>query len=174
MDTLGANPIEKLLRQTGYWTLSFLTVTMLLSPIRQWTGVIWVGRFRRMLGLFAFFYGMLHLTVYVGLDQFFDWNGILKDILKRPYITIGLTAFVLMIPLAVTSTDHMLRRLGGERWRKLHRLIYLITLLGVIHFWWLVKKDIKEPLLFALIYSLSMMLRYLFYRKRNPRPLRSR
>lgn len=174
MDTLGANPIEKLLRQTGYWTLSFLTVTMLLSPIRQWTGVIWIGRFRRMLGLFAFFYGMLHLTVYVGLDQFFDWKGILKDILKRPYITIGLTAFVLMIPLAVTSTDRMLRRLGGERWRKLHRLIYLITLLGVIHFWWLVKKDITEPLLFALIYSFSMVLRYLFNRKRNPTPLRSR
>lgn len=159
-DSLGANPIEKVLRQTGYWTLTFLTLTMAVTPIRQWLGLIWVGRFRRMLGLFAFFYGLLHLGTYVILDQFFDWMGILKDIAKRPYITIGFTAFVTMIPLAVTSTDAMLRRLGGERWRKLHRLIYAITLLGVIHFWWLVKKDIKEPLIFAFLYLTAMSLRF--------------
>lgn len=165
MDSLGANPIEKVLRQTGYWTLTFLTLTMALTPIRQWTGVIWVGRFRRMLGLFAFFYSLLHLGTYVILDQFFDWMGILKDIVKRPYITVGFTVLVLMIPLAITSTDGMLRRLGGERWRKLHRLIYLITLGGVIHFWWLVKKDITEPLIFASIYLASMLLRSLIHRR---------
>lgn len=159
MDSLGANPIEKVLRQTGYWTLTFLTLTMALTPVRQWTGIIWLGRFRRMLGLYAFFYSLLHLGTYVVLDQFFDWMGILKDIAKRPYITVGFTALVLMIPLAVTSTDGMLRRLGGERWRKLHRLIYLITLGGVIHFWWLVKKDITEPFIFASIYLTSMLLR---------------
>lgn len=162
-DSLGANPIEKVLRQTGYWTLTFLTLTMAVTPIRQWLGLIWVGRFRRMLGLFAFFYGLLHLGTYVILDQFFDWMGILKDITKRPYITIGFTAFVTMIPLAVTSTDGMLRRLGGERWRKLHRLIYAITLLGVIHFWWLVKKDIKEPLIFAFLYLIAMSLRFVIH-----------
>lgn len=165
MDSLGANPIEKVLRQTGYWTLTFLTLTMALTPIRQLTGVIWVGRFRRMLGLFAFFYSLLHLGTYVILDQFFDWMGILKDIVKRPYITVGFTVLVLMIPLAITSTDGMLRRLGGERWRKLHRLIYLITLGGVIHFWWLVKKDITEPLIFASIYLASMLLRSLIHRR---------
>lgn len=162
-DSLGANPIEKVLRQTGYWTLTFLTLTMAVTPIRQCLGLIWVGRFRRMLGLFAFFYGLLHLGTYVILDQFFDWMGILKDIAKRPYITIGFTAFVTMIPLAVTSTDGMLRRLGGERWRKLHRLIYAITLLGVIHFWWLVKKDIKEPLIFAFLYLIAMSLRFVIH-----------
>ncbi|MEY4683872.1 MAG: hypothetical protein RLZ25_331 [Pseudomonadota bacterium] len=166
MDSLGANPIEKVLRQTGYWTLTFLTLTMALTPVRQWTGIIWLGRFRRMLGLYAFFYSLLHLGTYVVLDQFFDWMGILKDIAKRPYITVGFTALVLMIPLAVTSTDGMLRRLGGERWRKLHRLIYLITLGGVIHFWWLVKKDITEPFIFASIYLTSMLLR-LVIKQRN-------
>lgn len=171
MDSLGANPIEKVLRQTGYWTLTFLTLTMALTPIRQWTGVIWVGRFRRMLGLFAFFYSLLHLGTYVILDQFFDWMGILKDIAKRPYITVGFTALVLMIPLAVTSTDGMLRRLGGERWRKLHRLIYVITLGGIIHFWWLVKKDITEPFIFASIYAVSMLLRSLM-QQRNLRKRR--
>jgi len=170
MDSLGANPIEKVLRQTGYWTLTFLTLTIALTPIRQWTGVIWVGRFRRMLGLFAFFYSLLHLGTYVILDQFFDWMGILKDIAKRPYITVGFTALVLMIPLAVTSTDGMLRRLGGERWRKLHRLIYVITLGGIIHFWWLVKKDITEPFIFASIYAVSMLLRSLM----NQRNVRKR
>jgi sulfoxide reductase heme-binding subunit YedZ len=144
---------------------------MALTPIRQWTGVIWVGRFRRMLGLFAFFYSLLHLGTYVILDQFFDWMGILKDIAKRPYITVGFTALVLMIPLAVTSTDGMLRRLGGERWRKLHRLIYVITLGGIIHFWWLVKKDITEPFIFASIYAVSMLLRSLM-QQRNLRKRR--
>lgn len=165
MDSLGANPIEKVLRQTGFWTLTFLTLTMAVTPIRQWTGLVWTGRFRRMLGLFAFFYSLLHVGTYVFLDQFFDWMGILKDIVKRPYITVGFSALVLMIPLVITSTDRMLRRLGGERWRKLHRLIYLITFGGIVHFWWLVKKDITEPLLFALLYVVSMSLRFLISRR---------
>lgn len=159
MDMLGANPIEKVLRQTGYWTLTFLTLTMAVTPIRQLTGIVWIGQFRRMLGLFAFFYSLLHLGTYLVLDQFFDWASILKDIVKRPYITIGFAALVLMIPLAVTSTDGMLRALGGERWRKLHRLIYVITFGGIIHFWWLVKKDVTEPLTFAMIYLVSMIVR---------------
>lgn len=174
MDSLGANPIEKVLRQTGFWTLTFLSLTMAVTPIRQWTGLIWFGRFRRMLGLFAFFYSLLHLGTYVVLDQFFDWAGILKDIAKRPYITVGFSALVLMLPLAITSTDRMLHRLGGERWRKLHRMIYLITLGGVIHFWWLVKKDITEPFIFATIYLVSLLLRALMNRKKIiRRPLSS-
>lgn len=172
IDQLGANPIEKVLRQTGYWTLTFLTLTMAVTPIRQWLGWIWMGRFRRMLGLFAFFYSVLHLGTYVILDQFFDWAGILKDIVKRPYITVGFTALVLMIPLAVTSTDGMLRRLGGARWKKIHRWIYVICLAGVIHFWWLVKKDISEPFLFALIYAVSLLLRALLRRKSQLRGIK--
>ena len=166
MDHLGANPIERILRRTGFWTLTMLTLTMAVTPLRQLTGRIWIGRFRRMLGLFAFFYGCLHFATYLVLDQFFDWPGILKDITKRPYITVGFSAFVLMMPLAITSTDAMLRRLGGKRWRALHRLVYLITAAGVVHFWWLVKKDITEPLIFALVLVLSLAVRQ-FYAQRS-------
>ena len=166
MDHLGANPIERILRRTGFWTLTMLTLTMAVTPLRQLTGRIWIGRFRRMLGLFAFFYGCLHFATYLVLDQFFDWPGILKDITKRPYITVGFSAFVLMMPLAITSTDAMLRRLGGKRWRALHRLVYLITAAGVVHFWWLVKKDITEPLIFALVLVLSLAVRQ-FYARRS-------
>jgi methionine sulfoxide reductase heme-binding subunit len=158
-DALGSNPIEKLIRQTGYWTLTFLTITMAVTPLRLWLGLVWLGRFRRMLGLFAFFYSILHLSSYVILDQFFDWMGILKDIAKRPYITVGFTGLMLMMPLALTSSDGMIRRLGGQRWRSLHRLIYLITLLGVIHFIWLVKKDIFVPMTFMALFCLSLSLR---------------
>lgn len=158
-DALGSNPIEKLIHQTGYWTLTFLTITMAVTPLRLWLGWVWLGRFRRMLGLFAFFYGFLHLSIYVVLDQFFDWMGILKDIAKRPYITVGFTAMMMMVPLALTSTDGMIRRLGGQRWRSLHRLVYLITLLGGIHFIWLVKKDILIPVIFMTLFSVSLSLR---------------
>lgn len=166
MDHLGANPIERILRRTGFWTLTMLTLTMAVTPLRQLTGRVWIGRFRRMLGLFAFFYGCLHFATYLVLDQFFDWPGILKDITKRPYITVGFSAFVLMMPLAITSTDAMLRRLGGKRWRALHRLVYLITAAGVVHFWWLVKKDITEPLIFAFVLVLSLAVRQ-FYAQRS-------
>jgi len=166
MDHLGANPIERILRRTGFWTLTMLTLTMAVTPLRQSIGRVWIGRFRRMLGLFAFFYGCLHFATYLVLDQFFDWPGIFKDITKRPYITVGFSAFVLMMPLAITSTDAMLRRLGGKRWRALHRLVYLITAAGVVHFWWLVKKDITEPLIFALLLVLSLAVRQ-FYAQRS-------
>jgi sulfoxide reductase heme-binding subunit YedZ len=165
-DDLGANPIEKILRNTGFWTLTFLTITMAITPLRQLTQRVWLGRFRRMLGLFAFFYGVLHFSTYLVLDQFFDWANILKDISKRPYITVGFSALVLMTPLAVTSTDAMLKRLGGKRWRRLHRLVYLITAAGVIHFWWLVKKDISEPLIFAALLALSLTVRA-YYKRQN-------
>jgi sulfoxide reductase heme-binding subunit YedZ len=165
-DALGANPIEKILRNTGFWTLTFLTITMAITPLRQLTQRVWLGRFRRMLGLFAFFYGVLHFSTYLVLDQFFDWANILKDISKRPYITVGFSALVLMTPLAVTSTDAMLKRLGGKRWRRLHRLVYLITAAGVIHFWWLVKKDISEPLIFGALLALSLTVRA-YYARQN-------
>lgn len=164
-DNLGADPVERILRRTGYWTLSFLTITMAVTPVRQLTGLIWLGRFRRMLGLFAFFYACMHLVSYLVLDQFFDWPNILKDVIKRPYITIGLTAFLLLIPLALTSTDKMLKRLGGQRWRKLHRLVYAITFAGVVHFWWLVKKDITEPLIFGVLLVVSLLLRVVYRQK---------
>jgi len=164
-DDLGANPIEKILRNTGFWTLAFLTMTMAVTPLRQLTQRVWLGRFRRMLGLFAFFYGVLHFSTYLVLDQFFDWANIVKDISKRPYITVGFSALVLMTPLAVTSTDAMLKRLGGKRWRKLHRLVYLITAAGVAHFWWLVKKDISQPVIFAVLLTISLAVRAFYARQ---------
>ena len=149
MDGLGANPIEKITRTTGYWTLTFLTITLSATPLRRILGWAWLIRLRRMLGLFAFFYGSLHFLTYLVVDQFFDWSGIVKDISKRPYITVGFPSFMLMIPLAMTSTDRMIRRLGGKNWRRLHRLVYVTAIGGVVHYWWLVKKDITNPLTFA-------------------------
>jgi methionine sulfoxide reductase heme-binding subunit len=166
---LGSNPIEYISRSTGWWTLSFLLITLCVTPLRRWTGWNWLIKLRRALGLLAFFFGTLHLTTYFWLDQFFDWVSILKDIVKRPFITIGFTAIMLMLPLAVTSTNAMVRRLGGRRWQMLHRLVYLIAILGVIHFWWLVKKDIREPLVFASLLSLLLMSRVWFAsRKSSP------
>jgi methionine sulfoxide reductase heme-binding subunit len=162
---LGANPIEKILHNTGFWTLSLLMLTLAVTPLRQWTGLVWLGRFRRMLGLFAFFYACLHLFTYAVLDQFFDWPNILKDVRKRPYVTIGFSALLMLIPLAATSTEGMIRRLGGARWRKLHRLVYVIALLGVVHFWWLVKKDITQPLAFAVTLSGLLISRAAYARR---------
>lgn len=162
LDTLGANPIEKITRTTGYWTLTLLLITLTATPLKLILGWLWPIRLRRMLGLFAFFYGCLHFSTYLVLDQFFDWAGILKDIIKRPYITVGFPAFLLMIPLAVTSTDAMIRRLGGKRWQLLHRLVYLSAAGGVVHYWWLVKKDLSNPVTFALLLGLLLAIR-LFY-----------
>lgn len=150
-DGLGANPIEKITRTTGWWTLVFLMLTLTATPLRSLLGWGWPLRLRRMLGLYAFFYASLHFLTYLVLDQFFDWPAIVKDIAKRPYITVGFPAFLLLIPLAVTSTNNMVRWLGGKRWKQLHRLIYLIAPAGVVHFWWLVKKDITEPVQFAAV-----------------------
>jgi len=158
-DDLGANPIEKITHNTGYWTLMFLLISLSATPLRQISGVNWPIRLRRMLGLFAFFYACLHFSTYLVLDQFFDWAAIGKDILKRPYITIGFAAFVLLIPLAATSTNAMQRRLGGKNWKRLHRLTYFIAVAGVVHFVWLVKKDLSRPLLFAAVLAFLLGIR---------------
>lgn len=163
VDDLGANPIEKITRSTGYWTLTLLLATLAITPLRRLSGWNWLVRLRRMLGLFAFFYGSLHFLTYLVLDQFFDWAAIVADIVKRPYITVGFPAFVSMIPLALTSTDAMIRRLGGKRWRALHRLVYLTALGGVVHFWWLVKKDLTTPLTFALLLALLFGIRLAYF-----------
>lgn len=157
-DWLGANPAEYITRSTGDWTLRFLLLTLAVTPLRKVTGWHTLARFRRMLGLYAFFYGMVHLSSYLTFDHAFDLAEIAKDILKRPFITVGFTTLVLMVPLAVTSTNKMVRRLGAKRWMALHRLVYLIAPLGVIHFWWMVKKDVTEPALYAA--ALAVLLGY--------------
>ncbi len=156
---LTANPIEDITHHTGWWTLTFLMVTLSVTPLRLLLNAPWLLRLRRMLGLFAFFYASLHFSTWLVLDQFFDWDAMLKDIVKRPYITIGFTAFVLLTPLAATSTNAMVRRLGARRWQALHRLVYVIAILGVTHFWWLVKKDIREPLAFAMLLAILFAIR---------------
>jgi sulfoxide reductase heme-binding subunit YedZ len=153
---LGANPIEKITHSTGDWTLIFLLITLAITPLRKLAKQLWLIRFRRMLGLFAFFYGSLHLMTYVWLDKFFDVHEMLADIAKRKFITAGMTAFFLMIPLAVTSTKGWIRRLGGRNWNLLHRLIYFSAIAGVVHYIWLVKADIRKPLQYALVLALLL------------------
>jgi sulfoxide reductase heme-binding subunit YedZ len=161
-DTLGANPIEAVTRGLGDWTLRLLLITLTVTPLRRFTGWHWLLRLRRMLGLFTFFYVCLHLTTYLWLDQFFAWQAIARDILKRPFITVGVSAFILLVPLAATSNNAMIHRLGGRRWQALHRLVYPIAILGVIHYWWMVKKDITEPAIYAVILALLLGLRLLW------------
>lgn len=168
LDNLGANPIEKITHVTGFWALTFLLITLAVTPLRRLSGWLWLMRLRRMLGLFAFFYAALHFATYLVLDQFFDWEAIGKDIVKRPYITIGFSAFVVLIPLAISSNDAILRRLGGKRWLALHRLVYPCAVAGVVHFWWLVKKDITNPFIFAILLALLLGIR-LAYRFLNRR-----
>lgn len=156
---LGANPIEFITRDLGDWTLIFLMITLAVTPARRLSGWPWLIKLRRMLGLFAFFYVGLHFLTYIWLDQFFDLQDIVKDVIKRPFITVGFLAFLGLIPLAVTSTNAMVKRLGGKRWQALHRLVYAIATLGVVHYWWLVKKDIREPLLYAFILGVLLGIR---------------
>ena len=156
---LGANPIEKITHSTGDCTLTFLLITLSITPLRKLTGQYWLINFRRMLGLFAFFYGTLHLMTYVWLDKFFDLHEMLADIAKRKFITAGMTAFALMIPLALTSTKWSIRKLGGKRWQALHRLIYLSAAAGVIHYIWLVKADLRKPLEYAAVLGVLMAYR---------------
>ena len=153
--SLGANPIEELIHRLGKWGLRFLLLTLTVTPLRHLTGMGWLLRFRRMLGLFAFFYVLMHFLSYAGLDQRFDLPAIIEDVIERPYITIGMTALLLLIPLALTSTKAMMRRLG-RRWQKLHRLVYAIAILGVWHFYWQVKQDTLEPIIYALILALLL------------------
>jgi len=155
---LGANPIDVITRTTGRWTLNFLLITLAVTPVRRITTMAWLIRFRRMLGLFAFFYGSLHLMTYVWLDKFFDVHEMLHDIAKRRFITAGMTAWSLMLPLALTSTTGWIRRLGGKRWQKLHRLIYFSAAAGVVHFIWLVKADLRRPLTYGAV--LAILLAY--------------
>src|SRR4030065_4582 len=150
-DRLGANPIEFVLRSLGTWTLTLLLVTLSITPLRRLTGWNSLIRVRRMLGLFTFFYVCLHFLTYAGGDQSFDLSAVLVGVVEDPSITVGFTCFVLLIPLAVTSTNAMQRRLGGKRWQQLHRLVYLIAAGGVVHYLWLVKKDLTQPLLYGLV-----------------------
>ncbi len=147
---LGANPVETLSHRTGDWSLRFLLLTLMVTPARRLTGWNRLQQFRRMLGLFAFFYVSLHFAVYLIFDQFFDGSAIVADVIKRPYLTVGFAAFLLLIPLAITSTQGMMKRLG-RNWQRLHRLVYLIAALGVLHYAWLVKADLTEPLLYGTV-----------------------
>lgn len=161
LDRLGANPIEFITRNTGDWTLYFLCVTLSVTPLRRFSQWNWLLRLRRMIGLFAFFYACLHFTTFLWFDHFFDVAAMWKDVIKRPFITVGFAAFVLLIPLAVTSTNAMVRRLGAVRWKWLHRLIYLIASLAILHFWWMKagKQDFQQPILFGSIVATLLLLR---------------
>jgi sulfoxide reductase heme-binding subunit YedZ len=163
---LGANPIQVITWSTGTWTLVFLLVTLSITPLRKLTRQYWLIQYRRMIGLFAFFYGCLHFTTYIWLDQFFDLHSVYKDIYKRPFITVGFTAFVLMIPLAATSTKWAIRKLG-KRWQTLHRLIYVVAIAGVIHFLWAVKLDKRVPEIYGAILVILLLYRLIvWYRGR--------
>lgn len=164
---MAVNPIEFITRSTGTWTLVMLLAGLAITPLRRLSGANWLIKLRRMLGLFAFFYACLHFTTYIWLDQFFDLAAVLRDIAKRPFITIGFAAFVLLIPLAATSTDAMLRRLK-RNWGRLHRLVYPIAALGVLHYLWLVKRDLTQPLLYAAVLAVLFGLRLWWrYRPRS-------
>jgi methionine sulfoxide reductase heme-binding subunit len=156
---LGANPIDKITDVTGTWTLRFVLITLAVTPIRRLTGWNAIIRMRRMLGLFAFFYGSMHFLTFAAIDQFFAWDFIVADVAKRPFITVGFLGFVLMIPLAITSTAGWIRRLGGKRWNLLHRLIYITAVCGVVHYLWLVKSDITRPLTYGAILALLLAIR---------------
>ena len=158
---LGANPVETITNTTGIWTLRLLAITIAITPLRwltRWNPII---TYRRMIGLFAFFYGTVHFLIYFILDRSLMFDGLWEDIVKRPYITVGFTAFVLMIPLAVTSTQGWIRRLGGRRWNLLHKLVYVSATLGVIHYWWKVKLDVTDPMVYAAIVGVLLGARVL-------------
>ncbi len=165
---LGANPVEALEHKTGDWTLRFLLITLAITPLRKLLHVPALIKFRRMFGLFAFFYGSLHFATYLGVDKFFNVHEILADVVKRKYITVGFTAFVLLIPLAITSTAGWIRRLGGKRWQALHRLIYVSAIAGVIHYLWLVKADIREPLEYGAVLAVLLAYRVVVWLRPSP------
>jgi len=156
--SLGANPIEAITHSTGDWTLRLLLVTLAITPLRKLTGQLWLIRLRRMFGLFAYFYGCLHFLTYIWLDQGFNVHSMAKDVYKRPFITMGFAAFVLLAPLAVTSTRRMIQRLGGRRWQWLHRLIYVSAAVAIVHFTWAMKKDHHRPIEYGIV--LAFLLGY--------------
>jgi methionine sulfoxide reductase heme-binding subunit len=166
---LGANPVDVITRSTGKWTLVFLLITLAVTPARKLARLPWLIRFRRMLGLFAFFYGCLHLTTYVWLDKFFDVHAMLHDIAKRKFITAGMTGWFLMLPLAITSTSGWIRRMGGKRWQQLHKLIYLSATAGVVHFIWLVKADLRRPLTYGSVLAVLLAYRLITWAGARPK-----
>jgi sulfoxide reductase heme-binding subunit YedZ len=164
--SLGANPVEEMLHRMGKWGLKFLLITLAITPARRLTGWAWLLSFRRLFGLFAFFYALVHFLVYLLLDQRLDLAAVLEDVTRRPYITIGMTALALLLPLAATSTRGMMRRLG-RRWKKLHRLVYPVAVLGVWHFYWQVKLDTLEPTVYAVLLALLLGVRWRYHHRRK-------
>ena len=160
-DRLGANPVEFITRNTGDWTLYFLCFTLAITPLRRFTTWNWLIKLRRLIGLVAFFYACLHFTTFLWFDHFFDVSAMFTDVIKRPFITVGFIAFVLLIPLAITSTNGMVKRLGGKRWQWLHRLVYVTSALGILHFWWMKagKNDFTQPIIFGTIIAALLLLR---------------
>lgn len=156
---LGANPIELITRSTGTWTLVGLAVTLSITPLRKLLNWPWLIRLRRTAGLLAFFYVCLHFMTYIWFDRFFDVDDIIKDVIKRPFITVGFAAFLLFIPLAVTSHNAIIKKLGAKLWQRIHYLVYLIAILGVVHYWWLVKKDLTQPIIYACVFAVLLGLR---------------
>jgi len=170
LDALTANPQQFIEHYTGDWVLLFLVFTLCITPLRKIPGLSALIRYRRMLGLYAFFYVCLHFTTWLALDRYFDWSQMVDDISKRPYITVGFTAFVLLIPLAITSTAGWIRRLGGKRWNRLHKLIYVSAVLGVIHYYWLVKSDVRKPVAYGIVIGLLLAWRLVFWLKNKKPP----
>lgn len=160
--TLGAEPVETILHGTGDWALRFLLLTLTVSPLRQLTGKSFFLKFRRMLGLFCFFYAALHLSTYLVFEHFFDWQEILKDVVKRPYITIGFAAFLMLLPLTFTSSNKMMKRLG-KNWKTLHRMVYVIAVFAIFHFLWLIKADFQQPLVYGVITVLLLFFRSVWF-----------
>jgi methionine sulfoxide reductase heme-binding subunit len=156
---LGANPIEFVTRSTGIWTLVGIAVTLSITPLRKLLNWPWLVRLRRTAGLLAFFYACLHFITYIWFDRFFDVRDIIADIIKRPFITVGFAAFVLLIPLAATSKNSIIKKLGAKLWQRIHYLIYLIAILAVVHYWWLVKKDLTQPIIYACVFAVLLGLR---------------
>ena len=173
-NNLGANPVEFIQHATGDWTLRFLIFTLCITPFRKLLNLPDLIRFRRMLGLFAFFYVCLHFLTYLGPDQSFDLAGMWKDVAKRPFITVGFAAFVSLIPLAITSTTGWIRRIGGKRWQMLHRLIYFAAVCGVIHYYWLVKSDVRKPLFYGTLVAILLLWRLVSWilKRRSQAPAR--
>lgn len=165
---LTANPIEFVTHFTGTWAIQLLLVTLAITPARRLFGAPSLIRFRRMLGLYAFFYAALHFLTYLCLDKFFDFAGIAKDVTKRPFIIAGATAFLILVALAATSTKGWIRRLGGARWQGLHRLVYVAAVAGVLHYWWLVKSDIRRPAVYGALVALLLLARLIVWVRKHP------
>ncbi|MFQ5520422.1 MAG: sulfite oxidase heme-binding subunit YedZ, partial [Candidatus Methylomirabilia bacterium] len=165
-DNLGANPINYVTRTLGDWTLRILLATLSLTPLRLVFRISWQMSLRRLLGLFTFFYACLHFSIWIVIDYFFDWEQMMADIVKRPYITVGLLALTLLVPLAATSTTRMVKRLGGRNWRWLHKLVYVVGVLGVVHYLWLAKKGVNDPFLYAGVLVILLGIRLVAWARR--------